>query len=484
MRRVRDRWRAAGLLLVAGFTLGWGGSSCSRGPVERIEMRVRGDAIERTLTKLSGDKPEPYTEEREQELRKLYGKPTPEGAFRGLFRGELPPDFGGRGALLRDATTMGRIVTYRERLRGDDSLKKLLEDLDEGVSQLHELTDGWIRAELGERPATSVLETWLRDRVVPDLRDLALYGWLARSERLSWAEHEQRVLQLLVERDYFRSEDTPRLQDPSDAWPVAWHHALERGGVKLDAELEAALGFLDDDRAFRSLSVRMLRSQAFEAWIESAKGRSDTQEFLPLSPEGIAGFLAGEDTEAAKRVDRAIDKYFDEHFGSAILVAGLALGGESMLDMDSVEVSLELPESPIETNGAWNSTASRVEWKSVALADARRDDRYWLPGFTFAIWSEPAAEFQQAHFGRIALRSGALRDYNRWYEHLDASDQATWDAFVATLAPGPELVPSLERFRFPDEPATPNADGKVPETRASKAIRGVVEGLQAGEDSK
>src|SRR5262245_3456241 len=105
MRYVRDRWRAAGLLLVAGFTLGWaGGNGCNRGPFERIEMRVRGDALERTLTRLSGSDPEPYVGDREQELRKLYGKPTPEGAFRGLFRGELPADFGGRGALLRDAT--------------------------------------------------------------------------------------------------------------------------------------------------------------------------------------------------------------------------------------------------------------------------------------------------------------------------------------------------------------------------------------------
>jgi hypothetical protein len=480
MRHVRHRWRAAALLLVATFTLGWG-SRCSNRPVERIEMRVRGDALERTVTKLSSGDPTPYREEREQELRKLYGKPSAEGSFRGLFRGELPADFGGRGALLRDATTMGRVVTYRERLRGDDSPQRLLETLDEGARQLHELTDGWIRAELGERPATSVLESWLRDRVVPDLRDLALYGWVARSEGLSWAEHEQSVLQFLVERDYFRSEDTPRLQDPGDAWPVAWQHALERGGVKLDPELEGALGFLDEDRAFRSLSQRMLRSQEFEAWLERAKDRSDTQEFLPLSPDGIAAFLAGENTEPAKRVDRAIDEYVDEHFDSAVRVAGLAIGGESLADRDSVEIFLELPDPPIESNGAWNPATRRVEWKGVAFAPPERDDLYRLPGFAFAIWGEPAAEFQRARFGRIALRGGELREYNRWYARLAAPDQATWDAFVATLAPGPNLVPSLERFRFPDESTTPDADGRLPESRAKDAVDALVKALRAGE---
>jgi hypothetical protein len=47
---------AAALLLVSAATLGWGGGGgCSHAKTERIKMRLRADALERTVSRIDSD---------------------------------------------------------------------------------------------------------------------------------------------------------------------------------------------------------------------------------------------------------------------------------------------------------------------------------------------------------------------------------------------------------------------------------------------
>jgi predicted secreted hydrolase len=90
----------------------------------------------------------------------------------------------------------------------------------------------------------------------------------------------------------------------------------------------------------------------------------------------------------------------------------------------------------------------------------------------FAIWAEPAEEYQQTHLGQVALRGRALSDYVEWRAQLSAGDQAAWDAFTDGLCPGPDLIQQLENFRLPD--ASASSPG-VP----TDGARRLIEALQA-----
>ncbi len=71
---------------------------------------------------------------------------------------------------------------------------------------------------------------------------------------------------------------------------------------------------------------------------------------------------------------------------------------------------------------------------------------------------------QKEHFGGVVLTGDELTEYCLWRSGQDKQRGDEWDAFLAGLRPGSELVKKLDAFRFPGEPdqAGTNSQQKVP----------------------
>ena len=64
------------------------------------------------------------------------------------------------------------------------------------------LTEGWTTNDVLGDPAAAVADAWIRERMIPDVGNFVLYGWLARSGVIRTQEAEQRLRQFMIERDY------------------------------------------------------------------------------------------------------------------------------------------------------------------------------------------------------------------------------------------------------------------------------------------
>ena len=66
----------------------------------------------------------------------------------------------------------------------------------------------------------------------------------------------------------------------------------------------------------------------------------------------------------------------------------------------------------------------------------------------YALWAEPAVDYQVERFGAPILDESALAEQCRWRQMLGPSLRDEWDAFIDGLRPGPDLANTLREFRF------------------------------------
>jgi len=458
MRR-RGAWMIAHCLCLA-LTLGADCGTARYGlDLERDEVGLRRTLrlIESQEARPSDDeRPAGFPEERARVLEKMYGKPSADGRYVRSFERELPADLDGSGALLRTSSLLGQSFIYQERLRGEDQPSRAAERFLRGEAQWLELTQGWIEAEVGAGPASEILQRSIRERVIPDLCDIAFYRWLGSSELIDASELEARWMQLMVERRYFSYAELDTL-DTSVDWVVWLRRLLEAQSGELDLTAPGKLAWLlaDGDHVLASLLAHIARSSGFEAWIAA---RGDVANDWK---SGIADLAEDEDTAAAEVLGERVYEYLKERYADALLL--VPIGGFGIEAI--VELTLALPEAPLGGNGAWDASTGRVRW-NLPLHQGPS-----LAGFALAHWVEPAREFQVQHLGRVLLSGDALDEHIRWYDGLSAEHRAEWDRFVTALTPGGDLSERLAAFRF---------QGETDRTTASDTIAALLAGLASG----
>ncbi len=389
--------------------------------------------------------------EQREHLQQIYGpaKSIEDGkyAFEGRFSQTMPADIGGYGRWVRYESPLGNVIGYSERFRGSDDLHQELTDRHVALDRLIDLTIAWFRYEMEGDPHQDRVEQFLDEELRHDLKNLVIYVWMhtivadrpdAGAEEIGF-----RLLQFFEERDYWHPADLPRWRsaivsaqgDSQDQWLLqAVQRTLARKiGIPDDQPIPEGLAFLGDAKQIERSAEAFFRQtdeyrQIYERWRQEHPDKPESD--APAATDSVVG-------------DSAVPIFF---------IPGWPPDGPHYL-----EVRLNLPNEPYQTNGRWDAQAGQVLWEH------RLDDGP-LPRFAYAVWSEPNAAEQRDRFGRTLLKGAPLVRYVMWYQALDDKDKRAWDAFIQAGVAGPQLRARLELFRFPqeDEDSAPLSD--IPRT--------------------
>jgi hypothetical protein len=408
-----------------------------------VELKPHGNSIERTLTYYRVDVGEsnninsyqPFPTVEMSGINSLYPAAdiTNDGdrhTVHGVFTNALPNDVGGVGAYTNVNTSLGSASFYVERFRGNDDLAGITEKHLKAADHLADLMLGWSKSELGSQPGYDKLAQFLDVDFRRDLKNLGAYWWegnfAAAYSTNGVEEFMVRFGQYLVERGYLRIGEMP----------ILFRDATDRSGEKLDLLLKrlvarkmgvpdsqpppAYLGFLDDDDTMsKSFEKYLATTDSYRArlkqWEEDKKTSPDLHKPDPFG-------------------ENLVDLVDIDLFGNP---------------NDRLTVRLLLPLAPTHSNGRWDEAGKQVIW-DTNIVDRTNSSR--LPVICYATWAKPAASFQQAHFGKVALTGDELTEYCIWRTSLEAKRAGEWDALLESLQPGNQLTNAINNFRFSGEP--------------------------------
>lgn len=375
--------------------------------------------------------------EQREHLLKIYGsaKSIEDGknVFEGRFSQTMPADISGYGRWVRYESPLGNVTGYSERFRGSDDLQQELADRHVALDRLVDLTIAWFRSEMKGDPHLDRVEQFLDEELRHDLKSLVIYVWLraGRADQPDVGAKEVgfRLLQYFEQRGYWRPTDLPRWLNAIDSAEgdtlAQWllqeiQRTLARKiGIPDNQPIPPGLAFLADaEHVERSLEAFCRQTdeyrQAYERW----------RQAHPDKPE----------SDAPEATDAIVGE----------LVVAIFMQGWQPVGPDHLEVRLNLPNEPYQTNGRWDAEAGQVRWQHRLPSGP-------LPAYSYAVWSEPNTAAQQAHFGRTLLTDAKLARYVMWYQGLDDEEERAWDAFIQASVAGPQLRARIESFRFPQE---------------------------------
>lgn len=398
-----------------------------------IELQPEGAEMVRTLT--AWRVPENRSRDRfpASELKRiaaLYPEPlaTVAGrhAFRGRFGPKMPADVGGAGDYHFTSTALGSAAIYVERFRGSDDVEAHINDRRHAADALTKLLVGWFQREIGRDPNFPRIRLFLEREFRQDLRNLSHYWAMARASTHQKATIQQegwaRAAMYLVEHGYFRLEEVPaaiRVETTNDAAQQV-RFVIDLLSRKISPEdqpsIAQSLAFLTDTaQAERSLDAYLRTTPEFRRREQDWR---QTQTTKPTAPP-------------PDPKDIVLD-----------LVARLFFGLDLFSQNDELRVALSVPLQPFATNGTYLTASNQVVW-TASLGHGNE-----LPVLAYAAWSVPNVDFQESHFGGLALTGEDLANYLAWYNGLNEGQRNEWDAFQTKLEPGPRLSETVRAFRF------------------------------------
>lgn len=418
-----------------------------------IDMRPEGDSCRRTIVCWRGDddarppKIMPLAGEKAEAISKLY---PPKGVvpdlepgkrgFTGVFKGTLPQDVGGLGSYTRLQSELGDLFIYVERFRGEPDQAKVLARAAYCADQLTELLALWLSSEMKDDPRLPQLLAFIRGGLREDLHNVSLYSWMPQfarnSQRLSADRPEHFAVQggqFLVERGYFKIEDVPVLlaalsnqqeRDVNAVLRLAQRQAATRMGVPADQPVPPSMAFLADTKRAAESYQRFRTTDAYRQWLTGI----DIKRATGKATAKLDVFDPDQPVESLLQRMVSVSLWFGQ---------------------DKVEVTLHCGEKPFSTNGTWEEPTSSVGW----AGDLPPEDG--LPLLLYAFWTVPDNAFQKAHFGRRILENEKLADYALWRATLTPAEATEWGTFLASLKPGPQLLPKVKAWRFASDRALP-----------------------------
>jgi hypothetical protein len=420
-----------------------------------IEMKPCDEGIERKLIC-----PDNLSEDKRENIAKLYEKQLDANIFWGRFNENLPNDVGGAGFYTTFSTNMGQVNIYSERFRGNDNLNYTLEQAQLLANRIVDFLIGWLEYELGDDPNFVNLKTFCNENFRPDLKNLMIYFWLSNilEEYKNGASEEivMRLQHYVIERGYLSPKEMHLLTESSEngekqGLRLCCQLVADKMGYSLPGMKAERLVFLSDSKHAEDSIKRYIHTMDFfkRAW-EEKKLRENDPDAKP--PEINVGDLIGHD----------IDFEFDIFSWSDT----------------QIEVKLACENEPFETNGKWDEQASQVIWRCSITEDEE------LPTFFFASWSDPNRKYQEEHFGRMVLSGETLAEYCMWREKLDEGKAKEWDSFILSLNPSQELEKQVSSFRFSQDRQNQKESDVQKSDLAVKPRELILTGLKAKKEEK
>ena len=437
-----------------------------------VEMKPLGAKFERKLTVWREDGQETngepkFVEFPKEELALLKARyPKHESildgkkhSFIGQFAGSTPNDVGGCGEFTNFVSSLGTAWIYVERFRGNDDLEGRIREATSAADQLVDLIAGWFAAELGQHSKFEDLRGFLSGDVRQDLKNLGVHWWVksVTGRFMTNAENEFiiRCGQYLVERDYFRPADLPRVIRVSQANDAGTLMLLVRRLVARKLGLPEAqsatgsLAFLADEAA---------ATASFEKFLRTTQGyRLDVKQW-----------------EADRLNDPKLPEPKPMDIVSELVVKMTDFARWSSTDQLVVKLATGIP--PADSNGQWNEKSGELVWKTPVEG---REKQHEFPSLCYAIWSAPDEMSQKKSFGRTIIRGKELFEYCLWRQSLDAAEAKEWDKLLSSLTPD-TFKARLEALRFLAE-AKAKADAEAPPANLSDVARQL---LDAHEETK
>ena len=410
-----------------------------------VELKPQGNHIERTLVFYRADGAntngtpnyQAFDAEELAAITALYPTNglTNDGEshiVRGKFTNVLPGDVGGAGVYTNLASSLGEAGFYVERFRGNDDLAGMSERRFKAADQLADLITGWSQTELGREPGYAQLHQFLNVDLRRDLKNVSSYWWegelVSNYKTNASEEFAVRFGQYLFEHGYFTLGEFPGLvgelsgKDSQVLLRRVQRLVARKMGVAENKPVPALLAFLADETMIeKSFTNYLAGTDAYRAklkqWEEEKKLKPDAKQ--PEPPDVVG--------DAFKN-----------------LVEFELFGGQP----DHLAVRLSLPSPPVHSNGRWDETLKQVIWDTDIEG---RTNAARLPFSCYASWVQVNEEFQKSHLGKVALTGDELTQYCFWRSSQDAQRGGEWDAFLAGLKPGTELLAKFDAFRFSDE---------------------------------
>ncbi len=351
--------------------------------------------------------------------------------LKGDFTNKLPNDVGNAGVYKHLATSLGESGFYVERFRGNNDLAGLSEQRLKAADQLADLFVGWSQMELGRQPGFYKLRQFLDVDFRRDLKNLIEFGWerqlVAGYNTNATEEWGVRVGQYLYEHGYFTLEEIPGLF--SESWDNQQRLRLRiqrlvarKMGISETQPVPALLSILTNethlaksfDKYFSSTAIYRAK---LKQWEKEKKTRPDLKKPEP--------------DEVATKAIAYVLVYFIEPEG------------------DNLTVRLSLPTPPIHSNGRWDEKLKQVIWETPI--EVRTTNAFHRPFSCYASWAQVNEVFQKEHLGKVALTGDELTKYCLWRSSLEPKFGDEWDAFLASLKPGADLVEKIDVFQFSGE---------------------------------
>ena len=390
----------------------------------------------------------------------------------GNFGADMPVDSHNRGVYLYCDSPLGSAANYTERFGGRHDMAAMLRQQQQSFDALWDIVLLHLDALVGDSADYAALRPFLDTTMRADMWDLMLELTVS-----DLGADATRNLSLL--------EDMP--DDAEEKLVRALHFLDARGYTTLQEALEETVGELGEDdwnlvvmKALGQAVGRRMGMQdrampaAFKALMDLPREQLEEDlERLHTSDERIvrrlAEFRQDVDGMGAAEPSDSLDVATTQAFLFDLDL--LDFGG------DARDVTLYIPVEPYQTNGAWydrslieaDNARSFVEWQYPLASVAPSGD---LAQVIYALWAEPAKDYQVERFGAEILDDSALAEQCRWRQMLGPSLRDEWDAFIDGLRPGPDLANTLRRFVFSiEEPINPDEPTKS-QSRIAETVTG------------
>jgi hypothetical protein len=422
------------MLLVAIFAATFLGIGCQNRKV-KVEISASGETAERTFATNATD------EKSLAQAQAAYGS---EGEadqelgrkFVGSFADSaMPSEIGNRGAIGRVDSALGSARLYYEQFADQREEWTSLRERVEGGILWMQLFGRFIELrKIKEEPARSEFARWWNSEMIPFAADTYLMY-----SGMQAASQAQRIGAMPRNADDFSARTTDETFRLSLFEPLIIHFA-ERGWLTPD-ELAAAQTLAINgnvsgrertwvtDKVFSPAVARLVSR------FDPSKKDMKLKDFVPIAIEFVLWTKLSREYRDLILASPAINEQTKEAIrqGKWDFELPPPFGFRTMErpKVTDAEVILDTGAEPFFTNGVWNATTRRVEFKGGFYEAKYRYAPYNPP--YYAMWALPTQR-QESIFGAVILEGEPLAEYCAWEASLDDALKTRWLAALDEIA--------------------------------------------------
>jgi len=403
----------------------------------KVEISAAGDATGRVFVTNQTDKASLEKAaalygskgERDEELGRKFSGTFSEGA--------LPSEIGNRGAIGRLDSALGSARAYYEQFADRRDEWGAMRDRVEGGVLWMQLFGRFIeRRKLKDDAARIEFSRWWNGEVIPLVTDAYLMY-----SGMQAVVQAQRIGAMPRRAEDFGSRTADEGFRISVFEPLAVLLA-ERGWLDANEFAAAQMiglngNFSRREREWASAKVFMPAISRIISRFDPSRKDMKLQDFVPLGIEFVLWLKISREYRDIVLESPAISPTVKEAVRAGKWEFELPPPfGFRVMERPKVtdaEVVLDTGAKPFFTNGVWNETTRRVEFKGGFYEGKYRYIPYNPP--YYALWALPSQR-QESCFGAVVLEGESLAEYCAWEAALDEPLRARWmqglDALAAT----------------------------------------------------